>query len=143
MRADVEKRLSTTRLLDLALILFEEDLRGDGIAGRIIESFATGYAEAAVVWLRRFGMSALEMDVVLSGSIFKARTPRLVATISAGIHAAAPQARLVNAYYEPVVGAVLLGLEEMGIEVTGQIQANIEASAARLGLIRPKEGTVL
>jgi N-acetylglucosamine kinase-like BadF-type ATPase len=141
MRADVEKHLSSAKLLDLALILFEEDLCGDGIAGRIIDSFATGYAEAAVVWLRRFGMTDLEMDVVLSGSIFKARTPRLVETVAAGILAAAPQARLVNAHYEPVVGAVLLGLEEMGIEVTAQIRANIEASAGRLGLIRPKGGT--
>ncbi len=105
---------------------------------RSSNSFAKGYAEAAAVWLRRFNMTGLELDVVLSGSIFKARTPRLVETIAAGIHAVAPQAKLVNARYEPVVGAVLLGLEEMGIEVTNEIRANIEASASRLGLIRPK-----
>jgi len=143
MRADVENRLPVAKLLDLAMILFEEDLCGDETAGRIIDSFAKGYAEAAVVWLDRLGMTDLELDVLLSGSIFKARTPRLVETVAAGIHIAVPQARLVNAHYEPVVGAVLLGLEEMGIEVTPEIQANIEASAGRLGLIRPKGATGL
>ena len=138
MRADVEDRLPAARMLDLALVLFEEDLNGDAMAGRIIDTFAAGYAGGAAAWLRRFSMTDLEMDVVLSGSIFKARTPRLVETVAAGIHAAAPQARLVNAHYEPVVGAVLLGLEKIGIEVTPEIRANIETSAGRLGLIRPQ-----
>jgi hypothetical protein len=136
MRADVEDRLPAAERLDLALTLFEEDLSGDAIAGQIIDSFAQGYAAATVAWLRRFEMTGLELDVVLSGSIFKAHTPRLVETVAAGIHAAVPRARLVNAHYEPVVGAVLLGLEEMGIAISPAIQANLEVSASRLGLIR-------
>jgi|WetSurMetagenome_2_1015567.scaffolds.fasta_scaffold250468_1 N-acetylglucosamine kinase-like BadF-type ATPase len=139
-RADVEGRLHTNRAgtYQLPLILFEETLKGDAVASQVVRVFGEGYAMRAVTWLRRFDMTGLEFDVVLSGSIFKAKTPLLIESVSSCIFAAAPKARLVNARYEPVVGAVLLGLEQLGIEITPVINARIEASARRLGLIRPE-----
>ena len=49
---------------------------------------------------------------------------------------AAPKARLVNARYEPVVGAVLLGLEALNIQINGSVKKNIDKTAYQLELIR-------
>jgi hypothetical protein len=35
-----------------------------------------------------------------------------------------------------VVGALLLGLEHLGLDISGRIKANIDASARELSLIR-------
>jgi len=48
----------------------------------------------------------------------------------------APKVRLVNAHFEPLVGAVILGLENLGQRVEGQILANLEQSAQKFELIR-------
>jgi hypothetical protein len=49
---------------------------------------------------------------------------------------AAPKARLVNARYEPVVGAALLGLETLKIQINGLVKKNIDKTAHQLDLIR-------
>lgn len=135
LRSDVESRLCP-ELKELAPLLFEESYHGDAVAAKIVRSFAEGCAGLVTAGLRRFGMTGLELDVVLSGSIFKARGPLLVETISACVHQTAPRARLVNARYEPVVGAVLLGLEILGIRPDAPVKENIQKSARAHHLIR-------
>ena len=135
-RADVEDRLTEERLLSLAIVLFEAGYQGDETANRILREFGEGCAELVNAGLRRFDMTGLDVEVVLSGSIFKGKGSLLKETISAGIHACAPRARLVNARYEPVVGAVMLGLEWAGISIDAPVTENIEQTARKLGLIR-------
>jgi hypothetical protein len=84
------------------------------LAANIIEALGAGYAELAAAGLKRCGMCDLDVNIVLSGSIFKARGSLLVEAIKEKVLPAAPRARLVNARYEPVVGAILLGLEKAG-----------------------------
>ncbi|HEX2998924.1 MAG TPA: BadF/BadG/BcrA/BcrD ATPase family protein [Armatimonadota bacterium] len=138
LRSLVENRLPGGRegLKELAPLVFEEAYRGDAGAAGILRRFGEGSAELVVNGLRRFDMLQMEVDVVLSGSVFKGEGPLLVDCLTAGIHMAAPRARLVNARYEPVVGAVLLGLERQGITGDELFKQNLEHSAAELGLIR-------
>lgn len=135
LRANVENRLPG-EYKDLAPLLFEEADQGDVVARRIVQHFAEGNAEMAVAGLRRFGMLDLEVEVVLSGNIFKAKGPLLIDIITNTIRKDVPKARIVNARYEPVVGGVLLGLEKAGVDINKQVKANIELSAQKLGLIR-------
>jgi N-acetylglucosamine kinase-like BadF-type ATPase len=135
LRADVEGRLSPD-IKELAPLLFEEAFHGDPVAAQIVRAFAEGCAGLVAAGLRRFDMTGLELDVVLSGSVFKAQGPLLVETMAACLHQVAPRARLVNARYEPVVGAVLLGLERLGISVDERIQKNISKSARAHRLLR-------
>lgn len=139
LRADVEGRLSAEGIRELTPLLFEEGYQGDRLANQIIGSFGQGCAELVTAALKRFEMTSLELDVVLSGSIFKAQGSLLQETLAAGIHAIAPRARLVRAYYEPVVGAVLLGLEHLGVQITEEIQQRIEKDAQKLNLLQQKE----
>ncbi len=136
LRAHVERRLDGNRVKDIAPPLFEIALEGDLVASRIIESFGGGLAELVVAGFSRLGMLPLDAEVVLSGSIFRAPGDLLKDVIAARIHLHAPRARIVSARYEPVVGALLLGLEAYGSSVTEAVMHNVERSSQRLGLLR-------
>jgi N-acetylglucosamine kinase-like BadF-type ATPase len=136
MRAEVEQRLPGKGILDLAPLIFEEAALGDWAAVRILRNFGKGSARLVTHGLRRFHMTGIEVDVVLSGSVFKGQGTLLVDTIAKHIHKVAPRARLVNARYEPVVGAVLLGLEKARAPFTAKVRAAIEESALKFGLVR-------
>jgi N-acetylglucosamine kinase-like BadF-type ATPase len=138
MRDQIEDRLPGGQegLKDLAPIVFEEAYAGDFAAASILRAYGEGSAALVTNALRRFDMLKLDVEVVLSGIVFKGVGPLLVDCLTAAIHMSAPRARLVNARYEPVVGAALLGLEKQGVRISGPTQANLERTAVALGLIR-------
>jgi len=136
MRGLVERRIAHDEVRLLAPLVFEEAYRGDPVAAEILRYIGAGWAGLVTNALRRLEMLDLELEVVLSGSVFKGIGSLLPDTIAAGIRMAAPKARLVNARYEPVVGAALLALESLGIHASDQVKDNIEKTAAQLGLIR-------
>jgi hypothetical protein len=102
----------------------------------ILRRFGLGLAELVTAGLLHYEMINLDVEVVLSGSVFKGGGKILAGVMADAIHQVAPRARLVNARYEPVVGALLLGLEKAGIDVDEEVMRNIEASSQRLGLLR-------
>lgn len=136
LRADVENRLHHPEIKEITPIIFEEACQGDQAASQILVSFGQGYAELVTAGLYRLGMEAMDVDVVLSGGAFKGKGNLLFDTLADSIHIKVPDARLVNAHFEPVVGAVLLALETIGIQIAESLRQNIEHSAARLGLVR-------
>ncbi len=138
LRADVEGDLDDARVRQIAPLLFAAADEGDSVACRILSDFGEGMAELVTVGLRRFGMDGLPVEVVISGSIFKGRGSLLESVMQAAISRAAPAARLVNARYEPVVGALLLGMEHVSGAVDEAGRAAIETSSQRWGLIRRK-----
>jgi len=128
------------RVSDLAPLVFRAASSGDSVAENILRSFGEGYVELAVAAMRRLGILDLEVEVVLSGSVFKGESPLLIHTIERGILAVAPRARLVNARYEPLVGAVILGLEALGVPLSETIHAHLEDSARSWELLRNVDG---
>lgn len=139
LRADVEHRLEADRIKEIAPCLMRLAYEGDRAACEIIRSFGEGLAELVAAGLKRFAMESDEVEVVTSGNIFKGPGHLLQEVMLANIHMSAPKARLVNARYEPVVGAVLSGLEKIGVEIDAGIKANIERSSQRLRLVRVGE----
>ena len=135
LRADVEDRLDRGQIAHIAPVVSQAAHEGDAVAKSILRAFGKGLAELVTAGLRRFGMTDLDVEVVLSGSVFKGGT-LIQEAMLAGIRAAAPKARLVNARYEPVVGAALLGLEAIGVKVDSEVAHNVDQSSNRLGLIR-------
>jgi N-acetylglucosamine kinase-like BadF-type ATPase len=135
LRADCEGRLAAGQVAGLAPLLLACAHAGDEVAARIVGGFGRGLAELVAAGLRRLGLVETPLEVVLSGSVFKGPGRLLQAAIGLELRAAAPRAWLVDARYEPVVGALLLGLEALGRE-GGASAAAIELGAARHGLIR-------
>lgn len=140
LRVDVEHRLPLDRIKDIAPLVLQAAYEGDYVSCQIIKAFGEGLAEMVVTGLRRFEMTKMDVEVVLSGGIFKGPGMLVEEVIIASIHMAAPKARLVNARYEPVVGAVLLGLEESGVKVDNRVKRNVEKTSKRLALVRIESG---
>jgi N-acetylglucosamine kinase-like BadF-type ATPase len=138
LRAECEGRFPPENVKQIAPLLFAIAEAGDMVAQEILRSFGHGLAEMVTAGLRRMQMTQLPMEVVVSGSVFKGQGSLLEETILADIRQVAPEAYLVNARYEPVVGGVLLALEQLGISIGEPVKAAIEASSQQWQLIRTK-----
>jgi len=134
-----EGRLGPTS--ELLPVLVAAVQAGDPVATGLVVDFGERLARYVTAGLRRFGTTQLEQDVVLSGGIFKARLPGLRETVSQAILAEAPRARIVDAIYEPVVGALLLAMERREGKPVSLSAPAIAESAKRHGLLRAFEGS--
>ena len=136
MRASVEGKFPENRVLDIAPLIFEEAQNGDEAAIKIVSHFGAGCAELLVNGINRLGMAELEVEIVLSGGIFKAESRLLRKILSRDTTKAVPRAKFVEARYEPVVGAALLALKQQGIGMDAKTKKNIDESARNLSLLR-------
>ncbi|MBQ7885259.1 MAG: hypothetical protein IJ313_00030 [Clostridia bacterium] len=128
--------LGADRILRLPPILEEAALEGDMVAKEILRVFARDIARYVVVGLKRFDMLALNMEVVLSGSIFKCRASELIDTVTDVILTNAPNAVILESIYEPVIGAMLLALDHIDGTDGALIQEHIERDAKRFHMVR-------
>ncbi len=136
MRGRVEGKITGDQVLDIAPLVFEAAENGDQAAVNIVTHFGVGCAELLVNGIKRLEMTDLEVEIVLSGGIFKAESPLLREILARDIRMEVPNAKFIEARFEPVVGAALLALEQQGIEMNANIRANIDISAHKLSLLR-------
>jgi len=136
LRADVERCLSQNDTKHIAPLVFQAACEGDLVSCRILKAFGEGLAELVAAGLKRLEMTHLDVEIVLSGNIFKGPGTLVEEVLMANVHMIAPKARLVNARYEPVVGAVMLGIEVLGKKVDERVKRNIEISSQELNLVR-------
>jgi N-acetylglucosamine kinase-like BadF-type ATPase len=107
-------RLDDDRLVELAPVVFGAAARNDRVARAILDRVADEVVAFAVSTIRRLGLRSREFDVVLGGGVFQARDRAFHARIERGIIKTAPKARICRLEVPPVVGAALLGLDEVG-----------------------------
>ncbi|MBN1886997.1 MAG: hypothetical protein JW850_03370 [Thermoflexales bacterium] len=98
-----------------APLVFKVAAEGDEVARQAIEWAGRELGSLAVGVIRQLGFEDLEFEVVMIGSMFKG-SQRLAETMLASIQLVAPGARLVRLNAPPVVGGVLLGMEQAGVE---------------------------
>jgi N-acetylglucosamine kinase-like BadF-type ATPase len=98
-----------------APLIFQVAAAGDEVAQQIIHWAGRELGSLANGVVRQLGFERLEFEVVLAGSLYDG-SPALTATLQETIHAVAPGARLVRLTVPPVVGGVLLGMEQVGIK---------------------------
>ncbi len=77
-----------------------------------------------------------EVDVVISGSVFKGRGELLREVFASEVHFKAPKANIINARFEPVIGALLGGLLHNEVELCECVIKNIESGAEKFNLLR-------
>jgi N-acetylglucosamine kinase-like BadF-type ATPase len=135
-RGMVEGMIPGERAYEIAPLVFEEAGKGDQAAINIVTYFGVGCAELLVNGINRLEMADLDVEIVLSGGVFKAKSPLLREILARDVNREVPRAKFIEARYEPVVGAVLLALEKGGINLDAKIKSNIEGSARVLNLIR-------
>lgn len=112
---------------------------GDGVARQLIFEFAKDMCKYVYAGLKKCSMLDLEIDVVLSGSIFKGEKNIMRDDVTNYMKKIVPKASIVNAKYEPVVGAGIMGLMALNnYSLNKEIENNLETTAAALNLYRGK-----
>jgi len=138
LRMLYRNRLERDQLLGLVPLLFEAAYAGDEVACQLVREVGMEVGVTARTILRRLSLQDTDVQVVLGGSIFKAKGPLLIDAVTEVIHEVAPRASIVLPEVEPVVGALLLALEAVGVELTETIRENIATTLPRdLAIVRP------
>ena len=124
---------------DFSPLLFAAAEKSDRLALDILYQFALSVSRYPIAAIQKHGADREEIDVVLSGGLFKTKNTLLQETIASEIHRIAPAARIIEAEYEPVVGAMLqlLDTKYEGV-IPLSVMQNCHASAEKLGLLRIK-----
>jgi N-acetylglucosamine kinase-like BadF-type ATPase len=135
------RQMPTARLGELARVVFavcDQDSVTAGIVRRLADE-VIAFAGACV---SRLELSGADPEVVLGGSLLRAVSPSVVETIARGVHEVAPNARVLVAPSEPIVGAALLGLDALAADASARARARAELDAAgeTLGR-RPSDGS--
>jgi N-acetylglucosamine kinase-like BadF-type ATPase len=121
--------LDPQRLGELAPVVLSAAKTDDvaaGIAERLV-SEAIAYVRVA---LERLGVGSEPTDVVLGGGLFQNDAAWLVARIADRLAAVAPAASVRPVDSPPIVGAALLGLDELGAPAGAHERARRELTAA-------------
>lgn len=107
------KTISRARLAELAPVVFAAGAAGDEVAQGLIERLVSEAAAMALSAIRRLNLEGEAFDVVLGGGMFQGASSLATRVVSA-IQAAAPGGRPTVLSDPPVLGAVILGLDEIG-----------------------------
>jgi N-acetylglucosamine kinase-like BadF-type ATPase len=106
--------LPARRLADLAPMVLATAARGDRVAGELVDRLAAEIALLATVSMRRLDLLDRPVDLVLGGGVARSRDPRLFDRLTRQVLDANPRTGIVVVDADPVVGAVLLGLDALG-----------------------------
>jgi len=109
---------------ETAPLVFQTAFDGDEVARSLITWAGNELGELANGVIRQLGFEDLAFDVVLSGSMFEGG-PLLTEPMRATIQKLAPESRLVRLKVPPVLGAVLIGMEQGKIPIDAAIRATL------------------
>jgi N-acetylglucosamine kinase-like BadF-type ATPase len=124
-RAIHEGRIAQRRVVELAPLVLAA-ASDDAVAVAIVDRLAdevVAFARAAVT---RLDLQGEDVDVVVGGGLMRASNPRLLARIDAGLRDVWPTLRLRATTVPPIVGAALLGLDELGAGADARARARAE-----------------
>ncbi len=114
---------------DAAPLVFEVAAEGDQVALETIRWLGRELGGLAIGVIRQLEFEEQAFDIVQIGSLWKG-SPILTATALTTVQAVAPGARMVRLAAPPVVGSVLLAMEQVGLDFrplrAGLIEATTE-----------------
>jgi N-acetylglucosamine kinase-like BadF-type ATPase len=116
---------------EAARIVFRVAEEGDQVARDLICWAGTELGEMANAVIRQLEFENFAFDVVMTGSMFEGG-PMLIEPMQKTIHQLAPKARFVRLTVPPVIGAVILGIEASGMDVTPGIRQQMNESISSL-----------
>jgi len=105
------RKLTYEALMPMAKLVFDAALEGDAVACDILEWGGQYLGKMVCAVARKLDMVHDTFEVVMAGSVFKGSSPVLKDRMTTEIHRQCPYAKPVMPVFEPVVGALLLGME--------------------------------
>lgn len=124
------RQMTYTDLAPMAPLVFEAARDGDEAAAAILREGGRYLASMILAVARKLDMIGDSFDVVMAGSVFKGDSPILIDAMSRIVRDQCPGARTVMPCFEPVVGALLMGMEQ-ALEITPAIYENLSESLLR------------
>jgi N-acetylglucosamine kinase-like BadF-type ATPase len=122
-------RIRLRRVAELPPLVFAE-AEHDEVAGRIVDRLADEVVALARAALERLGIADEPAEVLLGGGLLQPGYSRLVGRIEAGLRKVGPALSVRVAVSPPIVGAALLGLDELGAGSDAQERLRRELGAA-------------
>jgi N-acetylglucosamine kinase-like BadF-type ATPase len=127
-------KIDDDELIGLAPLLLQAADEGDPVALRLVNRLADEISVMAINAMRRLDLTGQATPVILGGGVITARNPRLLENITRQLAAAAPRAQVRVIDVPPVVGAALLGLDQ--VDAPPAAEARLRAA---YGAIRPDQ----
>jgi len=121
-------RVAQSRIIELAPVVLAES-ENDPVAAEIVERLASEIVALARVALDRLQLEE-PVEVLVGGGLVQAGDGRLVDAVSAGLAAADLRLTVRATSSSPIVGAALLGLDELAASPEAKVRAATELAAA-------------
>jgi N-acetylglucosamine kinase-like BadF-type ATPase len=118
-------QIEQRRIIELAPVVVAEADR-DETAAAIVARLAEEVVTLIRVALERLSLTDEAVEVVLGGGLMQSQDQRLISAVASGLHEVAPHAAVKVTSSPPVVGAALLGLDELGAGPEAQRRAREE-----------------
>ncbi|MEU6145662.1 BadF/BadG/BcrA/BcrD ATPase family protein [Streptomyces sp. NPDC047081] len=109
-----DERLTTVDVRHCTPVLLEIAEKGDPVAKALVRRQGEEICAMTRVAMDRLGVRERGTTVLLGGSVLAARNPVLLSTIEEGVAAFSPSSTIVVIDTDPLVGAVMLGLDRLG-----------------------------
>lgn len=129
LRRRAEGGLTPADYLSLPVTLERVALNGDSVALNIWREYGRILANYALARMKKMELLDAPVQVVLSGSIFKCRVEAFHQAVRDTLLSRAPKAVITPAVYEPIVGAVFMGLEAIHGYLPQSVDDNLRRSA--------------
>jgi N-acetylglucosamine kinase-like BadF-type ATPase len=123
------RAMTRAEVAGLCPVVAQAARQGDAVATAILNEAGVELGRLGAAVIRRLGMEQDAFALAPFGGVFRIGEP-VLRSFRETIRTAAPNATVVLPRFEPVVGAVLLALDEMGVEIDAGVIASIEESAA-------------
>ena len=122
-------QIAQKRLGELPPVVFAEAAR-DEVASEIVQRLAAEVVALARVALQRLDLAHDPVEILLGGGLLRPGNGTLESAIEAGLREVGDSITVRNTESQPIVGAVLLGLDALGATVEAQERARHELDDA-------------
>jgi len=132
-------RIGHRRVIELAPVVFAE-AEHDAEAGAIVDRLAEEVVTMIRVTIERLELTGEPIPVALGGGLMQSGDPRLIGAVKAGLALAAPAASVHVTSSPPIVGAALLGLDELDSDTGAQERLRRELGQIFTNAENPPDG---
>jgi N-acetylglucosamine kinase-like BadF-type ATPase len=122
-------RIEQRRVIELAPLVLAE-AADDAVAAGIVKHLADEVVALARVALTRLDLTGEPVEVLLGGGVLQEVDGDLLSAIDSGLHEVAPNVTVRPTASAAIVGAALLGLDELGAGAEAQARLRRELGSA-------------
>jgi N-acetylglucosamine kinase-like BadF-type ATPase len=119
---------SYLEISQISRLLLDEAERGDMIAKRIVVEHGAALGDYVVVAARKVGIECTPFTLVLMGGVLRHPSSILTDAIIERVRHTSPEIQPIASRFEPVIGALLLALEDAGQIIDSSVISNLVES---------------